>query len=447
MKRPLIFTIIILLVFGHAGAQGLTLDSCKQLALRNNAAVKNAMLDVSAAKEVKKQAMTKFFPNVSAMAGGYYALNPLVEYGIEDVDNAALRQWLHNLYFEYGASMGVPNKLSLCENGLMAGATAVQPIFMGGQIINGNRLAAVGVEASELQGNLKQEKVLQEVEENYWFVVSLYEKHKTLTQALTFLDSLYRDAENACQAGLITRNDPLKVTLKQNEMRSNLLKVDNGITLATMALCQSIGTDYQTDVHLIDTLDETAILRTVQQLSEPTEASHRKEARLLEMNVNAEHLKKKMTIGETLPHLMVGAGASYGNLIFDNYSANGMAFATLQVPLTNWWETSHKIKQHNYAIQKAENERTDLMEKMVLEMQQTWYGVQEAVEQLKLMKTTLEDAQANLETARVNYQAGLVTISDLLEAQTLYQRSQDQVSEALINLHIKCNQYRLLNEK
>ena len=172
MKRISLILWLLVMVCGMANAQQLSVDSCKALALRNNAAVKNADLDVQAAEEVKKQAFTKYFPNVSALAGGYYALKPLVEYGIDDIRNATARQWLHNLYFEYGAAIGLPDKLSLFENGVMVGAAVVQPVYMGGQIVNGNRLAKVGVEAAELQQQLTQEKLLLQVEENYWLVVS-----------------------------------------------------------------------------------------------------------------------------------------------------------------------------------------------------------------------------------------------------------------------------------
>ena len=87
-------TTIIAIMLGCAtmSAQSLSLDSCKALALRNSAAVKNAALDVAAAQEVKKQAFTKYFPNVSVMAGGYYAASPLIEYSIDDIENATARQ-------------------------------------------------------------------------------------------------------------------------------------------------------------------------------------------------------------------------------------------------------------------------------------------------------------------------------------------------------------------
>lgn len=443
MNRVFAILWLLLGMCGMANAQQLSVDSCKALALRNNAAVKNADLDVQAAEEVKKQAFTKYFPNVSALAGGYYALKPLVEYGIDDIRNATARQWLHNLYFEYGAAIGLPDKLSLFENGVMVGAAVVQPVYMGGQIVNGNRLAKVGVEAAELQQQLTQEKLLLQVEENYWLVVSLMEKRKTLRQALVFLDTLHRDATVAAEAGLISPNDSLKVVLKQHEMQSNLLKVNNGIQLATMALCQMIGIEYSDNLILTDTFEDTSN-RLYSMSDAITAVQNRKESQLLDLQVSAGELKKKMAIGEALPHLMVGASASYGNLVFDRYTANGLAFATLQVPLTGWWESSHKMKQQDILIQKAENERIDLTQKMVLETQQAWFNVQEANSQVLLSETAVRDAETNWQSSQVNYQAGLIPISELLEAQTLYRQAQDQLIDAKISYRTALLRYRML---
>lgn len=436
-----VLTGILVLGVTTLSAQTLSLDSCKQSALQHNADIRNSTLDVSAAQEVKAQALTKYFPNVSVMAGGYHALNPLIQYGIDDVGNAEARQLLYNLYFEYGAAYGLPNALSLCESGLAAGVTAVQPIFMGGQIVNGNKLASVGVEAAQLQSALTQEQVLQQVEESYWLTVSLYEKKKTLQQAILFLDTLERDVEVAKDAGLVTQNDQLKVKLKYNEMQSNLLKVNNGIVLSTMALCQLSGIDYAPELRLSDTVGAEVAVSTMSAEEAKMAVSNRKESRLLGLQVEAEQLKKKMTVGSTLPQLLVGGGASYGNLIFDNYGANGLAFVTLQVPLTNWWESAHKIKQQNVLIQKAENTRADLTQKMLLETQLAFNNLQEAAEQVRLMEMTVQDAHLNLETAKVNYESGIIPVAELLEAQTLYRQAQDQLVDARIDYRVKRAKY------
>ena len=420
----------------------LSLDSCKALALQNNLTLKNAALDVAAAKEVKKQAFTKYFPNVSAIAGGYYAAKPLFEYSIDDIGNASARQFLHNLYFEYGAALGLPDRISMCENGVMTGAMLVQPVYMGGQIVNGNKLAKVGVEAAELQGQLTEDRILQQVEEYYWLIISLQEKKKTLQQALTFLDTLRRDVTTAAEAGLVSHNDVLKVKLKWTEIYNNREKLQNGIRLATLALGQTIGQDTGILI-LTDTIGKISEWQA--KWTDPGFAVlGRKETQLLDLQVDAEELKKKMTLGETLPHVTVGGTASYGNLIFDHFTANALAFATLQVPLTAWWETSHKLKQHDILIQKAENERADLRQKMYLEVLQAWNNVGEAYNQYQLMELSLQDAEANLRDIKADYNAGLVPVSDLLEAQTLLLQSQNQRTDALIDLKIKAEHYKTL---
>ena len=409
--------------------------------MSRNVTIGNARLDVLAAEQVKRQAFTKYFPTVSATALGYHALNPLFEYGIGDIGNAQMRQDLYNLWAEYGGAIGIPPSISLAEKGTAVAATAMQPLYAGGRIVNGNRLAQLGVEAAQLQQELSQEKVMLSVEESYWLVVSLYEKRHTVLQALDFLDTLGRDVLTAEEAGLVTRNDRLKVALKRDEMRSNLLKVENGIQLATMALCQMSGIDYSPTLRLTDTV-----------ATEPSDidvriaeaVARRKEIRLLALNVQAEQLKKKMIVGEALPQLAIGVGASYGNLIVDRYSANGLAFATLQVPLTDWWTTAHKAKEQEIRIQQAENSSRDYTEKMGLETEQAIHNVQEAQAQVALAESTLYDAKENLENVLTSYEAGLVPVSELLEARTLYSQAQDQLTEARIDLHLKCARLKLI---
>lgn len=442
IKNILPFIQIILIIpISELAAQPLTLDSCKAFALRNNVTVQNALLDVRAAEQVKKQALTKYFPTVNATALGYHAINPLLELGIDDIDNAQVRNYLYDLYAEYGSAMGLPNSLDFCKRGLSVGATVMQPVFAGGRIVNGNKLAQVGVEAAKLQSELSMEQMLLNVEENYWLIVSLYEKRQTILQALALLDTLHRDVVAAQEAGLVTANDPLKVTLKENEMRSNLLKVENGIVLATMALCQQTGIPYSPDLTLCDSV---VVVMTNPTTDVSTAVAQRKESALLDMSVRAEQLKKKMMVGEALPQVAVGAGAAYGSMVFDRYSANGLAFATVQVPLTNWWETSHKVKEQNIRIQQAENNRADLTGKMALEVQQAANNVHEAYAQITLAESSVRDATANLVTARVNFEAGLIPVSELLEAQTLHSQARNQLTDARIDYRNKCAKLNVL---
>ncbi len=446
MKHYNIFIFLLLMSYATVCAVGqpLPLDTCLDRALRNNAAVLNTELDIAHAKLLKSDAMSNFFPKVSGSVIGYYAHNPLIEYTIDDIDNAYAREWLHNFYAETGYALGLPDAVTLAENGFSVGVTAVQPLFMGGKIINGNRLAAQGVKAAELQHALSRQQLLLQTEQNYWLAFSLVEKKKTVRQALELLDTLYRDVDIAVQSGLATPNDLLKVTLKRNELLSDRLRLDNGILLAMQALCQMSGIPYSDSLTLADTLPDNMPLPETLYRNTDEAVQDRNESRLLDISVRAEQLKRKMTIAEALPQLMVGVNASAGNLIFDNFKFNAVGFLWLKVPITDWWSKGCKMRQNSLDIQKAENTRRDLAEKMSLETQQAWNGLQEARQQLQIALETVDYARQNLASVQVNYEAGIVAIHDLLEAQTLLRQAFDKETEARIAYRMQQRKYAIL---
>jgi basic membrane lipoprotein Med (substrate-binding protein (PBP1-ABC) superfamily) len=78
------------------------------------------------------------------------------------------------------AELANPVSISMMKNGTIAGITATQPVFAGGQIVNGNRLAKIGEEAAYLQKQLSENEVEKTAEQYFWKIVSLQEKTKTL---------------------------------------------------------------------------------------------------------------------------------------------------------------------------------------------------------------------------------------------------------------------------
>lgn len=441
-----ILTFLIAITFSCT-AQELSLEQCKEMALRNNVKVQNAALDIESAKQLRNQALTKYFPDIKMAGGGYHALNPLFEIGIDNIENATVRNLLNTLYFEYGATLGIPNSFSMFKNGYTANLTAMQPLYAGGQINNGNRLAKLGIEAAEMQNEIAQQEVILQVEESYWLIISLQEKRNTARQALQLVDTLAHDVNGAYASGLVTQNDVLKVRLKQNELKSTLLKIDNGIALATMALCQVIGMEYSPEIVLTDSLSADIIAPDEQYIPSAEAVGNRPEAKLLSLQVKAEQLQRKMTLGETLPQVGLGASYGYGHLTEYSKNLNGLVFAMVQVPLSNWWESSYKLHAHKIRIQIAENNQRDLTEKMNLQTQQAWNELVETYQQILIADEMVENARQNLTLAEHNYQSGFITISELLESQTLLQQARDQQNDERINFQIKSTKYRQLTQQ
>ncbi|MCQ2311875.1 MAG: TolC family protein [Paludibacteraceae bacterium] len=441
---PLSFLLCPLCVMG----QELTLDSCLALAQRNNAEILSAQLEVKKAQEVRNQARTKYFPQISGLAGGYHALQPLLDLNPNELANAQARDLLNSLYTAYGETLGLNDAFAMFRNGAVAGVMAVQPVYMGGKIVAGNQLAKVGVEAAQYQAQIKERDVLLQVEESYWLVVNLQAKQQLIDATKALLDTIEVNVQQAVEAGLAIDNDLLRVQLKRNELEAMQIQLTDGLDLASRALAQSIGLD-SLILH-----PSSFILSSVSSINSPSgeQEASLPETALLDAGVKAAQLRRRMDLADALPHVILGGSYNYGNIMHvegvdlrnDGWKHNGLLFASVQIPLTGWWETAHKLKEGRYAIEQAQLQQRDLGEKLVLRHQQAVNAVHKTGALLTQMESSAELARRNYELAQESYQAGLCSITELMEAQTLYQKAQTALIDTQIQHCIALHRSQVL---
>ena len=421
----------------------LTLDSCLTLARQNNKDLQRANLDIDKAQQVKNQAFTKYFPQIKATAIGYHSLHPMMEVGIEDIDNASVRDLLTTLYGNYGAALGLDNTISLFQYGYQVGVTALQPVYVGGKIVTGNQLAKVGVQAAELQTQISERDILEEVEESYWLVVGLVDKQKTLQSVISLLDTIHRTVQSAVDAGLALKTDLLQVELRQSEMQRTQIQLNNGLALAQRALSQSIGVRVS-DTTILQLIDNDSIMPILSNSS----SGNSPESELLSLQVRAAELQRRMTIADALPQVAVGAHYGYSNLQasflrdgFGSKTGNGAVFVSVSVPLTDWWEKGHKIKEGTIALQQARLQQSQMDEMLTLRTQQAYDKMQEAYLLVNENRHAVDIAQENYRLSGVNYRAGMGTITDLLTAQTSLLQAQNNLTDALIAYRVNLRRY------
>jgi outer membrane protein TolC len=397
----------------------LTLDECRKYAIENNIKLQNSKLSVKVAKETNKEAFTNYFPQVSGSAFGYNANKGLLQ-----------------------MEMGEEMSMSLLKNGILAGVTLTQPVFAGGQIVNGNKLSKVGVRVSELQLEQTEKEVLLNIEKYYWQVVTLKEKDKTLSIIDNMLVSLCADAETAVAAGIRTRNDLLQVQLKRNDVASSKINLENGLALSKRVLAQYIGMDGEDiDVVVTDSID--IVPEFPKNLYADPEQSlfSTPEYRLLEQNVKSNKLQQKMAVGKNMPTVGVGAGYMYDNLM-DKDHPFGVAFVSVSVPISGWWGGSHAINQRKAQTMIAKQTQEDASDMLKINMQHLWDDVKDGYQQILIAHNSIEQSSENLRLNLDYYNAGIITMSDLLEAQSLYQQSRDKLVDAYSQYKIKILEYK-----
>ena len=219
MKR---LWILLLLLLGAATLRAqdvqLSLEDCLSYCEDGNRDLKNADLRVVGAKAQRAEARWEYFPRVSVNAVAYDAFHPLLKITLRDVlGNSDAANNLNAYITDFARQNGIKPYFETLEYGYGASVVLTQPIYAGGRIINGNRLASLGVEAARLQADMTVKAVRDSVESKYWRAVALQEKRRILDETLGLLDMLEKDLSSALAAGLVTDEDLLQVRLKRSE--------------------------------------------------------------------------------------------------------------------------------------------------------------------------------------------------------------------------------------
>ena len=239
MKKIIIGIVLsVTICLPQAKAQQYTLNDCINMALENNAKIKNGKLDIEIADQMKREAFTNYFPQISA-GGTFFAANR----GIlqKDIDLSPIGGILGQLGMD-PAALGIPSSLpvELLKNGKMAYVTVIQPVFVGGQIANGNKPAEVGKEVSKLQFRLSENEVRLKTEKCFRQIVSLQEKMRTIEELESQLASIHKDVKGAVDVGIAVSNDLLRVEVVQQKVASKRLAVENGLRVSKLLLGQQM---------------------------------------------------------------------------------------------------------------------------------------------------------------------------------------------------------------
>jgi outer membrane protein TolC len=421
--RYFVFIVFILLAPFLGYSQQYSLKNCEQKAVENNFKIKNGNLDLKAATETRKEAFTKYFPVVKAEYTHFNANKGLVESEIA-----------------MPGILPTPMPVSLLKNGTIAGIGAVQPIYAGSRIVNGNKLAAIGEEVSSMKLELTKDEVLLKTNYYYWQIVNLKEKLKTISAVELMINKLHKDVKIFVKAGVANRNDLIRVELRQQEVQSNRLKIENGLRVSKMLLAQFIGVDIK---------DFDIVSESIEDLKapefyyvRPTDAvNNRYESKMLDKKIEAAKLNTKLSLGEHLPSLAIGGGYLYHDLPGKSNNA-AIMYASVSVPISGWWGGNHKVRHNKIKEQQAINEKQDAVELMLVEINQTWNELTEAYKQIILANKSIESSTENLRIVTNFYKAGVVGLTDVLEAQLLFRKSKNIYSDMYNDYKIKLTRYK-----
>ena len=472
MKGTLSF---VLLFFGlSSGIQAqrtLNLDSCRALALSNNKELRMSKEKVNAAHYQQKAAFTNFLPKIDMM-GAYMRTEKEISLLSDDQKSAIsnigtavapmgqkLQQILSSdpslapLLTPLQSVMGtLPGALNQVGQGMVDAlrtdtrnmfggmVTLTQPIFMGGKIIAYNKITKFAEQLAESQHATELQDVILNTDQAYWQVISLVNKKKLAESFLELVKKLDSDVSKMVAEGVATKADELSVKVKVNEAEMTLTKVENGLSLSKMVLCQLCGIPLDTPITLADeSMENITLPDTYIQGNVNTALSNREELKSLELASKIYRQKVNVTRSEFLPS--VGLTATY--LVTNPSLVNGFerkmrgmwgVGMMVKIPVFHWGEGIYKVKAAKAEANIAQYKLDDVKEKVELQVTQATYKVNEATKKLAMAEKNMAKADENLRYANLGFQEGVIPTSNVLEAQTAWLSAQSGKIDAQIDV-------------
>lgn len=471
MKKLFLLTILLHLTFIVKAQTSLSLDSCRALALTNNKDLLISHEKINAAHYQRKAAFTNYLPNFSAT--GAYMRNQKEFSLLNNDQKAALSGLGSNLAGPIGqAAAGIiatypelaplisslsgslPAALDQAGNSLVdalrtdtrnvyAGAiTLTQPLYMGGKIRAYNKITKYAEELARQQHNGGMQEVIMSTDQAYWQVISLVNKKKLAEGYLKLLQQLDSDVEKMIAEGVATKADGLSVRVKVNEAEMTLTKVEDGLSLSRMLLCQLCGLDLSSPITLADeNMENIPLIPTDTHFDLSTAYENRPEIRSLELATQIYKQKVNVTRAEHLPSI-----ALMGNYMVTNPSVfnsfenkfKGMwnVGVMVQLPIWHWGEGIYKTKAAKAEARIAQYQLQDAREKIELQVNQAAFKVNEAGKKLVMASKNMEKAEENLRYATLGFREGIIATSNVLEAQTAWLSAQSEKIDAQIDVKL-----------
>lgn len=453
----------------------LSLDSCRAMALRDNKQMQVRAEQVRGAGYLRKEAFAAYLPGIDFTGGYMYNQREL---SIFDSDqllptksfNLKTGQYDFNLVTDpaTGAPVKgpdgqyVPSTVALIpkeamtydiHNVFFGAITLTQPIYMGGKIVALNKIARLSEQlARDLQDN-EANDVIYAVDAAYWQVVSLNAKRELAVSYVNLLDSLDRNVGAMVDAGVATRADKLSVDVKLNEARIDLTKVDNGLSLSKMLLCQLVGLPVDTPVATADTCPPTLAAGTSDDISMPGATLYdmddvyasRSDLRALETGVAMAEQNRRVALASMLPNVVLTGAYSFSNPnMFNGFKKRFEgAFSVgvmLRIPLWHWGGNYYKYRSAGSAATVMRLQVEDAREKIRLQVSQASYRSQEAYKTYAMTLDNMSKADENLRDATLAFREGVATTNTVMEAQTAWLKANSERIDALIDVRL-CDVY------
>lgn len=413
--------------------QSITLKQAIEYALQNKSDALKAKLDISDADAKILEARAGALPKVNGTANLSY--NPILQQTAIDV----------------GAFSGGPSNIQMVAMGQkwIAGAgVRLQQAIFDQQVFIGLKAAKSTKEFYQLNADLTDEQIIERVSNAYFQVFTAQEKKSTLESSFASTEKVRNVIKSLYDNGLSKKIDLDRTNVNLTNIETNIKQSNNGIAQAENALKFYMGMPIETKIQLVrEDMEVTPHL-----LEDMISTDNRTEVKVLLKNKELLEYQKKATEAAYYPTVNLTANYNWQGLgpkfpltngksegvYWSDYSAIGLG---INIPIFNGFATKAKVQQNQIEIDKLEADLKDTKLGLDHAYQNAKSQIENSLASIENQKANVELAESVLADTKSNYQYGLATLTDLLDAENSLVQAKNNYTTAVLDYKIAEVQY------
>lgn len=413
--------------------QTITLKEAIEFALQNKADALKAKLDITNAEAKIMEAKAGALPTINGTANLNY--NPILQQTALDV----------------GAFSGGPSNIQMIAMGQkwIAGAgVQLQQALFNQQVFIGLKAAKSTKEFYQLNADLTDEQIIERVSNAYFQVFTVQQNQETLESSYTSTEKVRNVIKSLFDNGLAKKIDLDRTNVNLTNIETNIKQTKNGVIQAENALKFYMGMPIENKIQLVKEDMEITPHLLENTLSSDNRTEIKvllKNKELLEYNKKATEAAYYPTVNLTANYNWQGLGAKFPltngkshGVYWSDYSAIGLG---INIPIFNGFSTKAKVQQAQIDIDKLDADIKDTKLSLDLAYQNAKSQIENSLSTLDSQKANVKLAEDVLADTKSNYQYGLATLTDLLDAENSLVQAKNNYTTAILDYKIAEVQY------
>jgi outer membrane protein len=402
-----------------------SLERCIELAIANNEIMRNSKLDVQASEYKIKEAESGLLPTInvnnqllyySQLPGQYVPAN---SFGGPEGQYTKI-------------TMGVPQSTTM--------NLQVSQSLFNQSVMIGLKTARVFKEVSRLQENLTKEDIIYNVATTYYSIQVLQDNLSRTKDNISNLEKTVLINESLKNNNLVSDNaqNRLLINLEnlKNEYENQKLAKAKYLTL--LKYLMNISSDEE---FAIEDFNYEGAIQTL----ETVDLKDRNDIQLQQLNIRLAEFDKKFTKAGYYPVSSIGFNygiAGYndelapGKVLNDDWIKSTSFSLSLRIPLFDGFQKHYKIKQQEIAIRKNQNSLSMMEAGAQRELQDAINNYNTNSNQFLNSKKSLDLAEQLFRSSQSEFENGITSTTELLNAQTDLTNARTNFSTAQLNLKL-----------